>query len=100
MGFTEFLYYVLYLFEFKIRRCHTTLIAGLAAQKFGRPVRLTLTTGEDMSFGGAKHETLVNYCVKFDEQGKIITASFKAFANSGCSVDNSINWIQVNILCC
>ena len=76
-------------------RCHTTLIAGLAAQKFGKPVRLTLTTSEDMLFAGAKHEVVVNYRVTFDTNGKIVTATFKAFANSGCSLDNSIVWTQV-----
>ena len=78
-------------------RCHTTLIAGLAAQKFERPVRLTLTSGEDMMFGGAKHELVVHYQVAFDETGKIKTATFKAFANAGCSFDNSIIWTQVNV---
>ena len=77
-------------------RCHTTLIAGLAAQKFGKPVRLTLTTSEDMLFAGAKHEVVVNYKVTFDTNGKIVTATFKAFANSGCSLDNSVVWTQAS----
>ena len=72
------------------------MIAGLAAQKFGKPVRLTLTTSEDMLFAGAKHEVVVNYRVTFDTNGKIITATFKAFANSGCSLDNSIVWTQAS----
>ena len=76
------------------------MIAGLAAQKFGRPVRLTLTTGEDMIFGGAKHEAVVNYHAKFDNSGKIIDVTFKAFVNSGCTLDNSINWTQVNSSIC
>ena len=71
------------------------MIAGLAAQKFGKPVRLTLTTTEDMLFAGAKHEVVVNYRATFDKCGKVTTATFKAFANSGCSLDNSIVWVQV-----
>ena len=77
-------------------RSHTALIAGLAAQKFGRPVRLSLTCGEDMMFAGAKHEVIVRYQVSFDKSGKIITAKFKAFANAGCSSDLSTVWIQVS----
>ena len=73
------------------------MIAGLAAQKFGRPVRLTLTSSEDMIFGGAKHEAVVNYHVTFDKSGKIISAKFKAFANSGFTLDMSIVWTQVPI---
>ena len=48
-------------------------------------------------FGGAKHELVVHYQVAFDETGKIKTATFKAFANAGCSFDNSIVWTQVNV---
>ena len=73
------------------------MIAGLAAEKFGKPVRLTLTTAEDMLFAGAKHEVVVNYRATFDSSGKIVTATFKAFANSGCSLDNSVVWVQVKI---
>ena len=50
-----------------------------------------------MTFGGAKHEVVVNYHAKYDNSGKIIAVTFKAFSNSGCSLDNSINWMQVNI---
>ena len=77
-------------------RSHTSLIAGLAAQKFGRPVRLSLTCGEDMMFAGSKHEVIIRYQVSFDKSGKIVTANFKAFANAGCSSDLSTVWIQVS----
>ena len=48
-----------------------------------------------MLFAGAKHEVVVNYKVSFDNDGKVVTATFKAFANAGCSHDGSIIWTQV-----
>ena len=66
------------------------MIAGLAAQKFGKPVRLTLTTSEDMLFAGAKHEVVVNYKVTFDTNGKIVTATFKAFASLFCAITSLV----------
>ena len=86
-------YYICNCFKF---RSHTALIAGAAAQKYGRPVRLALTCAEDMTFSAAHHEVVVSYEVTCTKSGKISTAKFKAFANAGCSTDLSVLWVQVS----
>ena len=74
------------------------MIAALAAQKYGKPVRITLTTGEDMTFAGAKHELITNYHATYDQSGKIKSARFNSFANAGSSHDLSNMWTEVLFL--
>ena len=52
------------------------LMITAAARKFQRPIRLTLTSSEDMSLTGKRHEVRVDYKASVDKQGKI--ANFEA----------------------
>lgn len=74
-------------------RSHEALIAALAAKKFKRPVKCTLSRSEDMGITGQKHETVLDYDVSVDKAtGKILEAKFKAWINAGISSDLSVVW--------
>ena len=75
-------------------RTHTSLMAAVAANKFQKPVRLTLTSPEDMTFTGARHSFKVDYDVALNDEGKIIDFKAVAHASAGISADLSPVWIQ------
>ena len=75
-------------------RMHVALIAGVAAIKYQRPIRLALSRAEDMQITGQRAESMVKYKVKVDKQnGRVMEANFQAYCNAGISADLSIPWI-------
>ncbi len=65
------------------------VIAGLMANRTGRPVKLRLDRDEDMGSTGKRHDFLVNYDVAFDSEGRIEAVDFELAARCGLSLDLS-----------
>ena len=74
------------------------LMATAAARKFNKPVRLTLSSGEDMQLTGKRHEVRVDYKVSVNLQGKITNFEAKCFVSAGIVGDISPVFVQLCIL--
>ena len=74
------------------------LMTTAAAQKFQRPVRLTMTSGQDMLMSGKRHEIRVDYKASVNVKGKIIDLEAKVYGGSGFSCDCSPILLQLTIL--
>ncbi|WP_423820986.1 xanthine dehydrogenase molybdopterin binding subunit [Salinisphaera sp. SPP-AMP-43] len=65
------------------------VIAALAAQQTGRPVKYRLDRDDDMTMTGKRHGFLIDYDVGFDETGRILGIEVMQAANCGYAPDLS-----------
>lgn len=64
-------------------------MAGLVAQKLGRPARIVLSKDDDMRMTGKRHPFKSFYEVGFDDHGKILALKLKHYADGGAYTDLS-----------
>ena len=77
------------------RSVPTTLAAAVAAQKFGKPVRIILDRDEDMVTSGQRHPFLGQWRVGVSATGKILALDLRLYANGGWSHDLSFRCLSV-----
>ncbi|GAB0191707.1 aldehyde oxidase 2-like [Grus japonensis] len=65
------------------------VIAAVAANKTGHPVRFALERHMDMLIAGGRHPFFGKYKVGFMNDGRIIAADFQCYINGGCTKDES-----------
>ncbi|RLJ39366.1 xanthine dehydrogenase molybdenum binding subunit apoprotein [Acidovorax sp. 106] len=68
---------------------HLAVWAAVAANKFGRPVKLRLDRDEDFMVTGKRHPFAYQYEVGFDDAGRITGLKLQMAANCGFSADLS-----------
>ncbi|XP_068446385.1 aldehyde oxidase 1-like [Clinocottus analis] len=64
-------------------------ITSVAAWKTNRAVRCVLERGDDMLITGGRHPVLGKYKVGFMNNGRIVAADIRCYANAGNTVDES-----------
>ena len=64
-------------------------IAGLMAQKTGKPCKLRLDRDDDMIMTGKRHDFVIDYEVGFDDNGRIEGIEFMFASRCGMSADLS-----------
>ncbi|XP_064371249.1 aldehyde oxidase 3-like isoform X2 [Dromaius novaehollandiae] len=74
------------------------VIAAVAANKTGRPVRFVLERNMDMLITGGRHPFFGKYKVGFMNDGRIIAADFQCYINGGCTKDESELVIEYIVL--
>ncbi|NXJ01685.1 AOXB oxidase, partial [Psophia crepitans] len=74
------------------------VIAAVAANKTGRPVRFALERNMDMLVTGGRHPFFGKYKVGFMNDGRIIAADFQCYINGGCTKDESELVIEYIVL--
>ncbi|NXE07252.1 AOXB oxidase, partial [Lophotis ruficrista] len=74
------------------------VVAAVAANKTGRPVRFALERNMDMLITGGRHPFFGKYKVGFMNDGRIIAADFQCYINGGCTKDESELVIEYIIL--
>ncbi|NXN68577.1 AOXB oxidase, partial [Himantopus himantopus] len=74
------------------------VIAAVAANKTGRPVRFALERNMDMLITGGRHPFFGKYKVGFTNNGRIIAADFQCYINGGCTKDESELVIEYIVL--
>jgi xanthine dehydrogenase large subunit len=65
------------------------LMAGLVAQKTGRPARCAYSRATDMRVTGKRHPFLIRYEAGFDSEGHILAAAIEFYSDGGCAADLS-----------
>jgi len=68
---------------------HWAVLAALAADKTGRPVKIRLDRDEDMVSTGKRHEFRIRYDVGFDAEGRIEGVVMDQAARCGIAADLS-----------
>ncbi|XP_019378737.1 PREDICTED: aldehyde oxidase 3-like, partial [Gavialis gangeticus] len=74
------------------------VIAAVAANKTGRPVRFILERHDDMLIVGNRHPFFGKYKVGFMNDGRIVAADIQAYINAGCTPDESEMVIEFIVL--
>ncbi|XP_031409921.1 aldehyde oxidase 2-like isoform X1 [Meleagris gallopavo] len=74
------------------------VIAAVAANKTGRPVRFALERDMDMLITGGRHPFFGKYKVGFMKNGRIMAADFQCYINGGCTKDESELVIEYIVL--
>uniref|UniRef100_A0A8C6RKC1 aldehyde oxidase n=1 Tax=Nannospalax galili TaxID=1026970 RepID=A0A8C6RKC1_NANGA len=74
------------------------LLAAMAAQKTGCPIRFVLECGDDMLITGGRHPLLGRYKIGFMNNGKIEAADIEFYINGGCTPDDSELVIEYALL--
>ncbi|KYO33619.1 hypothetical protein Y1Q_0008773 [Alligator mississippiensis] len=74
------------------------VIAAVAANKTGRPVRFILERHDDMLIVGNRHPFFGKYKVGFMNDGRIVAADIQAYVNAGCTPDESEMVIEFIVL--
>uniref|UniRef100_A0A669Q4L3 FAD-binding PCMH-type domain-containing protein n=1 Tax=Phasianus colchicus TaxID=9054 RepID=A0A669Q4L3_PHACC len=74
------------------------VIAAVAANKTGRPVRFALERDMDMLITGGRHPFFGKYKVGFMKDGRIMAADFQCYINGGCTKDESELVIEYIVL--
>ncbi|CDK27172.1 unnamed protein product [Kuraishia capsulata CBS 1993] len=69
------------------RSVQLSSLACVAAKKFNRPVRMSLSRYEDMLTSGQRHPFLMKYRVSLDEDLKFTGLDTTLYANGGWSMD-------------
>ncbi|MBC8129718.1 MAG: xanthine dehydrogenase molybdopterin binding subunit, partial [Rhizobiaceae bacterium] len=64
-------------------------VAALVAAKTGRPAKCRLDRDDDMEMTGKRHEARIAYDMGFDDEGRIVGASFEHLIRCGYSKDLS-----------
>ncbi len=74
----------------KESQCHPfAAVAALAAHVTGRPVRVRLDRGQDMTMTGKRHPFLGRYRVGFDQEGRLLALDAQLVSDGGWSLDLS-----------
>ena len=74
----------------KESQCHPfAAVAALAAHVTGRPARVRLDRGEDMTITGKRHPFLGRYRVGFDDDGRLLALDVQLVSDGGWSLDLS-----------
>lgn len=74
----------------KESQCHPfAAAAALASHVTGRPVRVRLDRGEDMTITGKRHPFLGRYRVGFDDDGRLLGLDAQLVSDGGWSLDLS-----------
>uniref|UniRef100_A0A7M4EPV2 Aldehyde oxidase 3-like n=1 Tax=Crocodylus porosus TaxID=8502 RepID=A0A7M4EPV2_CROPO len=73
------------------------VIAAVAANKTGRPVRFILERHDDMLIVGNRHPFFGKYKVGFMNDGRIVAADIQAYINAGCTPDESEMFIVLKM---
>ncbi|KFP71281.1 Aldehyde oxidase, partial [Acanthisitta chloris] len=68
------------------------VIAAVAANKTGRPIRFVLERDMDMLITGGRHPFFGKYKIGFMNDGRIIAADLQCYINGGCTKDES-EWV-------
>ena len=68
---------------------HTACWAALLCHATKRPVKIRLFRDDDMIMTGKRHRFLSRYEVGFDDDGKLLAASFELNSDGGCATDLS-----------
>jgi xanthine dehydrogenase large subunit len=68
---------------------HLAVWAALAAQKFGRPVKMRLDRGDDILITGKRHPFSHDWQVGFDAQGRVLGLESVQLVHCGHSADLS-----------
>ncbi|NXP28878.1 AOXB oxidase, partial [Scytalopus superciliaris] len=74
------------------------VIAAVAANKTGHPVRFVLERNMDMLITGGRHPFFGKYKVGFTNDGRIVAADFQCYINGGCTKDESELVIEYIVL--
>ncbi|NXD62564.1 AOXB oxidase, partial [Eolophus roseicapillus] len=74
------------------------VVAAVAANKTGRPVRFALERNMDMLITGGRHPFFGKYKVGFMNDGRVIAADFQCYINGGCTKDESELVIEYIVL--
>uniref|UniRef100_A0A452HK53 FAD-binding PCMH-type domain-containing protein n=1 Tax=Gopherus agassizii TaxID=38772 RepID=A0A452HK53_9SAUR len=74
------------------------VVAAVAANKTGRPIRFTLERDEDMLITGGRHPFFGKYKVGFTNDGRITAADIEPYINAGCTLDDSEMVIEYVVL--
>ncbi|XP_027534025.1 aldehyde oxidase 2-like [Neopelma chrysocephalum] len=74
------------------------VIAAVAANKTGHPVRFVLERNMDMLITGGRHPFFGKYKVGFMNDGRITAADFQCYINGGCTKDESELVIEYIVL--
>ncbi|NWX99683.1 AOXB oxidase, partial [Nothoprocta ornata] len=74
------------------------VIAAVAANKTGHPVRFVLERDMDMLITGGRHPFFGKYKVGFMNNGRIVAADFQCYVNGGCTKDESELVIEYVVL--
>ncbi|XP_074858018.1 aldehyde oxidase 2-like isoform X2 [Carettochelys insculpta] len=74
------------------------VIAAVAANKTGRPIRFTLERNEDMLITGGRHPLSGKYKVGFMNDGRITAADIECYINGGCTLHESEVVIEYVVL--
>ncbi|KAH1185126.1 hypothetical protein KIL84_013067 [Mauremys mutica] len=74
------------------------VVAAVAANKTGRPIRFTLERDEDMLITGGRHPFFGKYKVGFTNDGRITAADIESYINAGCTLDESELVIEFVVL--
>ncbi|XP_068447150.1 aldehyde oxidase 1-like [Clinocottus analis] len=73
-------------------------ITSVAAWKTNRAVRCVLERGDDMLITGGRHPVLGKYKVGFMNNGRIVAADIRCYANAGNTVDESPDIAETMLL--
>jgi xanthine dehydrogenase molybdopterin binding subunit len=68
---------------------HTACWTALLCQATRRPVKIRLFRDDDMIMTGKRHRFLSRYEVGFDDEGKLLAATFELNSDGGCATDLS-----------
>ncbi|KAM9548268.1 aldehyde oxidase 2-like [Guaruba guarouba] len=74
------------------------VVAAVAANKTGHPVRFVLERNTDMLITGGRHPFFGKYKVGFMNDGRIVAADFQCYINGGCTKDESELVIEYIVL--
>ncbi|CAM5147772.1 unnamed protein product [Eretmochelys imbricata] len=74
------------------------VVAAVAANKTGRPIRFILERDEDMLITGGRHPFYGKYKVGFTNDGRITAADIESYINAGCTLDESELVIEYVVL--
>ncbi|XP_030901675.2 aldehyde oxidase-like isoform X1 [Melopsittacus undulatus] len=74
------------------------VVAAVAANKTGCPVRFALERNMDMLITGGRHPFFGKYKVGLMNDGRIIAADFQCYINGGCTKDESELVIEYIVL--
>ncbi|NXC42799.1 AOXB oxidase, partial [Penelope pileata] len=74
------------------------VIAAVAANKTGCPVRFSLERNMDMLITGGRHPFFGKYKVGFMNDGRIVAADLQCYINGGCTKDESELVIEYIVL--
>ena len=74
------------------------VMAALVAQVTGRPARIVYRRDDDMLVTGKRHAYKTWYRAAFDDEGRLLGATFKFYSNGGAAADLSTSVMERSML--